>query len=74
MNGKEPFEKRKKNVSATLKVSLWFNNRHILGSYRGLNQSEIVKGGPPPPPQGRSHHFKSGGDGMSSVIPVFFFF
>ncbi len=23
--------------------------------------------------QGRSHHFKSGGDGMSSVIPVFFF-
>ncbi len=49
MNGKEPFEKRKKNVSATLKVSLWFNNRHILGSYRGLNQSEIVKGGPPPP-------------------------
>ncbi len=21
--------------------------------------------------QGRSHHFKSGGDGMSSVIPVF---
>ncbi len=23
--------------------------------------------------QGRSHHFKSGGDGMSSVISVFFF-
>ncbi len=22
--------------------------------------------------QGRSHHFTSGGDGMSSVIPVFF--
>ncbi len=22
--------------------------------------------------QGRCHHFKSGGDGMSSVIPVFF--
>ncbi len=22
--------------------------------------------------QGRRHHFKSGGDGMSSVIPVFF--
>ncbi len=29
------------------KVSLWFNNRHTLGPYRGLNQSEIVKGGPP---------------------------
>ncbi len=29
-------------------VSLWFNNRHTLGPYRGLNQSEIVKGGPPP--------------------------
>ncbi len=27
-------------------VSLCFNNRHTLGSYRGLNQSEIVKGGP----------------------------
>ncbi len=37
-----------KKVSATLKVSLWFNNRHTLGLYRGLNQSEIVKGGPPP--------------------------
>ncbi len=36
---------REKKVSATLKVSLWFNNRHTLGSYRGLNQSEIVKGG-----------------------------
>ncbi len=37
----------KKKVSATLKVSLCFNNRHALGSYRGLNQSEVVKGGPP---------------------------
>ncbi len=42
----QPFEKIKK-VSATLKVSLWFNNRHTLGPYRGLNQLEIVKGGPP---------------------------
>ncbi len=33
-------------VSVTQKVSLMFNNRHTLGSYRGLNQSEIVKGGP----------------------------
>ncbi len=39
---------REKKVSATLKVSLWFNNRHTLGPYHGLNQSEIVKGGPPP--------------------------
>ncbi len=39
---------KKKKVSATLKVSLWFNNRDTLGSYRGLYQSEIVKGGPPP--------------------------
>ncbi len=38
---------RKKKVSATLKVSLWFNNRHILGPYRGLNHLEIVKGGSP---------------------------
>ncbi len=39
---------REKNtkVSVTQKVSLMFNNRHMLGSYRGLNQSEIVKGGP----------------------------
>ncbi len=44
----QPFE-RKNKISATLKVSLWFNNRHTLGPYRGLNQSEIVKGGPPPP-------------------------
>ncbi len=28
-------------------VSPWFSNRHALGSYRGPNQSEIVKGGPP---------------------------
>ncbi len=39
---------REKKLSATRKVSLSFNNRHTLGSYRGLNQSEIVKGGPPP--------------------------
>ncbi len=38
---------RKKKVSTTLKVSLWFDNRHTLGPYHGLNQSEIVKGGPP---------------------------
>ncbi len=38
---------RKKKVSATLKVSLWINNKHTLGPYRDLNQSEIVKGGPP---------------------------
>ncbi len=41
----QPFERKK--LSATRKVSLSFNNRHTLGSYRGLNQSEIVKGGPP---------------------------
>ncbi len=43
---------QEKKKSATLKVSLLFNNRHTLGPYRGLNQSEIVKGGPttPPPP------------------------
>ncbi len=34
----------KKKVSVILKVSLWFNNRHTLGPYCGLNQSEIVKG------------------------------
>ncbi len=37
----------RKKKSLWLKVSLWFNNRHTLGSYRGINQSEIVKGGPP---------------------------
>ncbi len=42
----QPFERKK--VSTTLKVSMWFNYRHTLGPYRGLNQSEIVKGGPPP--------------------------
>ncbi len=31
------FSQKKKKVSATLKVSLWFNNRHTLGPYRGLN-------------------------------------
>ncbi len=41
---------QEKKKSATLKVSLLFNNRHTLGPYRCLNQSEIVKGGTPPPP------------------------
>ncbi len=40
-----PAVRVKKKISVTLKVSLWFNNRHTLGPYRGLNQSEIVKGG-----------------------------
>ncbi len=40
-------QKKIKKVSATLKISLWINFLHTLGSYRGLNQSEIVKGGPP---------------------------
>ncbi len=40
----QPFKKKKKKVSTTMKVSLWFNNRHTLGPYSGLNQSEIVKG------------------------------
>ncbi len=39
----QPFEEKKK--SPRLKVSLWFNNRHTLEAHRGLNQSEIVKGG-----------------------------
>ncbi len=43
-----PAVQKKKKVYASQKVSLWFNNRHILGPYPGLNQSEIVKGGPPP--------------------------
>ncbi len=40
--------RKEKKVSATLPVgvSLCFNNRHTLGSYRGVNQSEIVKSGP----------------------------
>ncbi len=38
---------REKKVYASQKVSLLFNNRHTLGSYRGLNQSEIVKADPP---------------------------
>ncbi len=41
-------KKKKKKVSATLKVSMWFYNRHTIGSCRGLNQSAIVKAGPPP--------------------------
>ncbi len=45
--GTTSHSKKKKKVSATLKVSLWFNNRHTLGPYCGLNQSEIVKGAPP---------------------------
>ncbi len=39
--------RKEKKVSATQKVSMWFNKRHTLGLYRGLNQSEIVKGGSP---------------------------
>ncbi len=46
-------KKKKKKVSATLKVSMWFYNRHTIGSCRGLNQSAIVKAGPPPPLIGR---------------------
>ncbi len=42
-----PAVQKKKKVYVSQKVSLWFNNRHILGPYPGLNQSEIVKGGPP---------------------------
>ncbi len=41
-----PAIREKKKKSPRLSVS--FCNRHTLGSYRGLNQSEIVKGGPPP--------------------------
>ncbi len=38
-------KKKKKKVSAT--QSLCCSTTDTLGSYRGLNQSEIVKGGPP---------------------------
>ncbi len=39
-------EKKKKSIRDS--ETLWFNKRHPpLGLYRGLNQSEIVKGGPP---------------------------
>ncbi len=37
-----PAVREKKNNYTRLRVSLCFNNRHTLGSYRGLNQSEIV--------------------------------
>ncbi len=40
----QPAVREKKKVSATLIVSLWFNNRHTLGPYRVLNQSKIVIG------------------------------
>ncbi len=43
MRLKKIWQAVQKKVSATLKV----NNRRPLGSYRGLNQSEILKGGPP---------------------------
>ncbi len=39
-------KKKKKKVSAT--QSLCCSTTDTLGSYRGLNQSEIVKCGPPP--------------------------
>ncbi len=39
-------QKKKKKVSAT--QSLCCSTTDTLGSYRGLNQSEIVKCGPPP--------------------------
>ncbi len=41
-----PAVREKKKKYPRIWVSLCFNNRHTLGSYRGLNQSEIVKGGP----------------------------
>ncbi len=42
----QPFEK-KKQKSPRLRKSLCCSTTDTLGSYRGLNQSEIVKGGPP---------------------------
>ncbi len=41
-----PAVREEKKNYPRLRVSLCFNNRQTLGSYRGLNQSEIVKGGP----------------------------
>ncbi len=43
--GASSHSRKEKKVSATQK--LWFKKRPPLGLYRGLNQSEIVKGGPP---------------------------
>ncbi len=43
----QPFEKNKIK-SPQLRKSLCCSTTETLGSYRGLNQSEIVKGGPPP--------------------------
>ncbi len=40
----QPFEKRKKSI----RDSETQQKTPPLGLYRGLNQSEIVKGGPPP--------------------------
>ncbi len=42
--GASSHSRKEKKVSATQK--LWFKKRPPLGLYRGLNQSEIVKGGP----------------------------
>ncbi len=38
---------KKKKVSATQKLCGSTKDTPLLGLYRGLNQSEIVKGGPP---------------------------
>ncbi len=42
--GASSHSRKEKKVSPVL----WFKKRPPLGLYRGLNQSEIVKGGPPP--------------------------
>ncbi len=36
-----PAVQEKKHVSATLKVSMWFNNRQTFGSYRGQKRTGI---------------------------------
>ncbi len=43
-----PAIREKKQKSPRLRKSLCCSTTDTLGSYRGLNQSEIVKGGPPP--------------------------
>ncbi len=43
-----PAIRGKKQKSPRLRKSLCCSTTDTLGSYRGLNQSEIVKGGPPP--------------------------
>ncbi len=42
-----PAIREKKQKSPRLRKSLCCSTTDTLGSYRGLNQSEIVKGGPP---------------------------